>query len=703
MNLTSNPIDNFEDDLIGIGDKANYMARLISNTTDSSLRIGLFGEWGSGKSSLLRIVEKDIFKNEKYKDEAYKFVWFNPWLFSSEDDLINGFNTEVFINFNEKLESISEPDSGVRKTLGYVKKLVDSDTLDKFGFGQVNSVVNVISNVFKNIAYSKERIQTLISKSEERVVFIVEDLDRCDPKILPAFLLYLRELLDIPSVTTIFITEYEAITDSLSSNARFSFIEKIYDIPIHLSYSKKSLASDFILKYKDNPFDSSIIEKHKELLPVNPRFLKKFCKQLQLLKPEIERYKKDEIRLESLYLIQLLKFRFPTFFEFLLQNEAVLREIKTSGEKRGFYDNLSDKEKSENLEKSIENEVFDKMSNDIREKNNIVKILESIWIKSNSFPSQDIISYGEFLEKQIGITQKELEGFYSDNVDNLTVDKLKELKRAKNFSNLEILNILIYLRRLNLEKYFDSIKKEDGDNLLGKIQDIMNLVGLYVNDAETEFEFSDAQFGALCEAIRGWSEVLKVRENEEDEHINNIVSKNYELLDLFFNNGKKLDSIVSKAKGVIDHHRIFKAENEFIGYLMKKIEGNEKTVEDEFLNKVIETKCEILCNTDEMSHYSSYLDEKVFVKLLDRLDALDDSLYSEVVFAYFENWRTDRSYVLNYFTHYPQFIQKYSYSLRKLWGKVDREKLTSWAKVKAIEIDKQLDTVFPLQSENEKS
>jgi len=65
-------------------DFQHLTAGLLSIINDESLlpaTIGVFGDWGSGKSSLLKMAH-----NELEKDENILCISFNGWLFEGYDD-----------------------------------------------------------------------------------------------------------------------------------------------------------------------------------------------------------------------------------------------------------------------------------------------------------------------------------------------------------------------------------------------------------------------------------------------------------------------------------------------------------------------------------------------------------------------------------------------------------------------------------------
>ena len=95
------PIDNVMDDKKGLK-RSNFAENLASNIenyfkyNNESLTIGLMGEWGCGKTSLVNLTQKYL------KDSEIKIMYFNPWIYNSYDHLIDEFFNELILKFTSK-------------------------------------------------------------------------------------------------------------------------------------------------------------------------------------------------------------------------------------------------------------------------------------------------------------------------------------------------------------------------------------------------------------------------------------------------------------------------------------------------------------------------------------------------------------------------------------------------------------------------
>ena len=72
-----------DEDLLSFAPYAQTLADIVADpTTETPLVIGVFGDWGSGKTSLMRMVERRIEERPADKKTAFPVqpLWFNAWM-----------------------------------------------------------------------------------------------------------------------------------------------------------------------------------------------------------------------------------------------------------------------------------------------------------------------------------------------------------------------------------------------------------------------------------------------------------------------------------------------------------------------------------------------------------------------------------------------------------------------------------------------
>ena len=97
------PIESIEQDILHREKFVNSVVTLLKNNDDAeSLVIGLFGPWGSGKTSIINMICYKLNQEGGAKDrvalsdgqnnsEGIIAIRFNPWLYSNTHDLVNQF------------------------------------------------------------------------------------------------------------------------------------------------------------------------------------------------------------------------------------------------------------------------------------------------------------------------------------------------------------------------------------------------------------------------------------------------------------------------------------------------------------------------------------------------------------------------------------------------------------------------------------
>ncbi len=95
------PIASADEDELDRGGLVDRLcSALINPKTDraTGVVIGITGDWGSGKSSVLNLLDARIKKQDKYPNAL--IVRFDPWLVSGRDDLIAQFFSELVGTIN---------------------------------------------------------------------------------------------------------------------------------------------------------------------------------------------------------------------------------------------------------------------------------------------------------------------------------------------------------------------------------------------------------------------------------------------------------------------------------------------------------------------------------------------------------------------------------------------------------------------------
>ena len=201
-------------DLLGYQVHADLLKKIILNDAMLPISIGVFGNWGSGKSSLMLLLQQSLREWEKsQQNEPHSpiilQVYFNSWQFESYDStkltMIESILEALDKDINERKDVFERVDDFLARinflkvgvfilkkayenlTPNWLKKwLPTKEDVDKIiGKDKYNNLLEDVTkgNTSKFIATFRELFEELVEDMGYKAVIVyIDDLDRCDPK-----------------------------------------------------------------------------------------------------------------------------------------------------------------------------------------------------------------------------------------------------------------------------------------------------------------------------------------------------------------------------------------------------------------------------------------------------------------------------------------------------------------------------------------
>lgn len=267
------------------------VADMIVESGKSPISIGVSGSWGSGKSSMVKMIGRDLYNLDE-KGENYIFLEFNAWLYQGYDDA----KTALLQAVSKKLSSemkrrkISEDDSAWDKLKRFTKRInwfqVSKLAFPLFaGFVPGINAVGALGNLFSAISNSisnpeeltsnsaavssafeklapeikdllkaeaakpateqieglRKEFRELLEKLNVKLVVLVDDLDRCLPETAVSTLEAMRLLLFVDRTAFIIAADEQMIRNGvrahfgdveLSEGLITSYFDKLIQVPI---------------------------------------------------------------------------------------------------------------------------------------------------------------------------------------------------------------------------------------------------------------------------------------------------------------------------------------------------------------------------------------------------------------------------------------------------------------------------------------
>jgi hypothetical protein len=301
------PIKSQNDDFLGAALTARAIHRTIRSAPISwSTRIGLYGAWGSGKTSILNLLE-----NLEKADNSI-IVRFSAWSALGESGVLILFYEELVKQF--QLENIALPAFGRAKRivskLGWFSKLFKgvgqvAEKIYPIPQGTSDAIAGVAESAFSWLAIERKDIDALVQRLEgRRVVVFIDDLDRTDPRLIPKTLLALRELLDWPGFSFVLAFDRRVVARALfdysaayGENAQ-TFLEKVVDVPFEIptpNESQKAALASHAFKACCPFVPIDAVNASKAYLPDEPRRIKLIARKVGVLAAVAKRHSPGEL------------------------------------------------------------------------------------------------------------------------------------------------------------------------------------------------------------------------------------------------------------------------------------------------------------------------------------------------------------------------------------------------------------------------
>jgi hypothetical protein len=227
--IQDDPIDGInEEDQFGRKDYAKHLTSLIEETNNKrSFNIAINGAWGSGKTSFLNLMAKEM----KNKPDKFITVNYNPWDFKEEKiiglDLLKAINLEL-------------ADEVEVKTL--FKGLMTS--LQSSNKSTWNKVIPFLINGFsdeKSLNYYRQRIGQVLGKENKKLIIFLDDLDRLNGEEIIEVFKTIRNSFNIANTFFILGFDYQYVVTQVKDEIKDdnprsvnTYLEKIFQVRIYM-------------------------------------------------------------------------------------------------------------------------------------------------------------------------------------------------------------------------------------------------------------------------------------------------------------------------------------------------------------------------------------------------------------------------------------------------------------------------------------
>lgn len=330
------PLADRAGDRLGFADMASALARsILAQTPTDGLVIGLEGEWGSGKSSLLNLTLNELRAMEAA--QPVKVLEFRPWLIGDRDQLLGS----LFADLASVIDTI-RADRGdlTGKSVAQAKaaakavrqfatrlsgagKLIAAAGVVLPGAQAAGQIIEGIGNAAQSakggptLAQLKDRVAKALTELGVPIVVTIDDVDRLEPSEVVELLRLVRSVADLPNVIHLLCYDHEILARAIESAARVEkgsdFLEKIVQVVVQAPkpepYDLRAwFAKD--LETLTGPVDADLASRIQHVIDIEggkrldtPRAVVRALNSLRFFLPALE----EKVDLADLVWLHLIK------------------------------------------------------------------------------------------------------------------------------------------------------------------------------------------------------------------------------------------------------------------------------------------------------------------------------------------------------------------------------------------------------------
>jgi uncharacterized protein YjbI with pentapeptide repeats/GTPase SAR1 family protein len=332
--------------------------------------IGIIGDWGTGKTTLMNSIKKEL-ETEK---ESVTTAWFDAWKYESEKQFalipllktisysIKDDNDQKKKNLKEVLKEVAFFSLGISndvlssiianyagKELGGIFKKSLEDVTTKL-IPQLKDLKKLSEADKDSIFYSgisniQEAINAIRYENPEfKIVIFIDDLDRCSEGKVLEILESMKIFLSLDGIVYILGMNYDRVIDLINKRYEIKvgeqYLKKFIQIPIFLTEWNQDEIINLIDDFIDNGIIGqdykTIIGGNKAIIAAaieeNPREIKRFLNNLIISYEAfvniqgIREENSKSIFLKQLLLVQILKSNWRDVYTYLITYEGKFLE-----------------------------------------------------------------------------------------------------------------------------------------------------------------------------------------------------------------------------------------------------------------------------------------------------------------------------------------------------------------------------------------
>lgn len=367
LGVSDQPIAGSADDTLSLAREAFALADFVARSV-TPITIAIQGDWGTGKTSLLRIIEERLDpKTDGHRrdpDGPIQVVRFETWQYAQF-----GGGPALPLSLLSMLDRRLSPASATSQAANIIRRLARpvANAAIRFGTAGIidpNDDTAALMGSGSGVDFAEEcdRLHqalsdTIARKREqgvERIVVLIDDLDRVDPPLAIDILQRIKMFLDLESCVFVLALDFAVVKDGVrrkfgiedERKAR-AFFDKIIQLPFQVPvsrYDSTRFVKHLVQALNDPGLGSeqvgTLVDLARRSVSSNPRAIKRVMNSLHLQKL-LSASRLDEIGSErsaamtTLFGLLCLQARYPEAYDWLVNEPDLVEALNRLMELQG--------------------------------------------------------------------------------------------------------------------------------------------------------------------------------------------------------------------------------------------------------------------------------------------------------------------------------------------------------------------------------
>lgn len=266
MFISDKPITSSKEDLLGRNSFAQSLAdAILSHKETDSIVVGLYGEWGTGKTSVINLLIENmelIYRTNMDKNKPI-IIEFNPWNYSDQYQLISQFFRELSyclkrIDYSTKIKKAGELIEIYSKYFEPVSLIpqvgIIATILSKLGQSLGGLIRFLASRKATDLYSVKTELHNLLMEQSQKIIIVIDDIDRLNNIEIRQIFQLVKSLCDFPNTIYLIAFDKKVVINALTKvqeGSGLEYLEKVIQVPFDIPAISKENVEALLFKNLD--------------------------------------------------------------------------------------------------------------------------------------------------------------------------------------------------------------------------------------------------------------------------------------------------------------------------------------------------------------------------------------------------------------------------------------------------------------------